>query len=176
MASGKSITRVGYSELLKDLEAKKIDSVWIAAEDRFSRDATLGLQFLDLLVFHKMRLFVGTQESDPKDPNIRFIIALKFLVAEYEWSLIKERMKKGLMAHVSQGKRIYNRIYGYDEYYTEQGERRIRVNDVESKVVLSIYKLFMDGCSLRRIARLLNSQHIKTKKYGEYRRTERRRR
>jgi DNA invertase Pin-like site-specific DNA recombinase len=169
VASGKSITRIGYNALLKDIEAKKLNSVWIATEDRFSRDATLGLQFLDLLVIHQMRLFVGTQEFDPKDENTRFIISIKFLVAEFEWSQIKNRMRRGRIAHANQGKRIYNKIYGYEEYYTEQGERRLRVNDFESKVVLSIYQDFMGGCSLRRIARLLNSEKIKTKKYGEYR-------
>jgi DNA invertase Pin-like site-specific DNA recombinase len=93
--SGKSITRSGYNELLRDIESKTVDSVWIGAEDRFSRDATLGLQFLDLLALHKMRLFVGTREYDPRDGNTRFIIAIKFLVAEYEWSQIIGRMKKG---------------------------------------------------------------------------------
>ncbi len=167
--SGKSVTRSGYNELLKDIETKVIDSVWIAAEDRFSRDATLGLQFLDLLVLHKMKLFVGTQEFDPRDSQTRFMIAVKFLVAEFEWSQIRERMRKGFIAYTNQGKRIPYSLYGYDAYFTEQGERRLRVNEDESKNVSTIFNLFQSGASLRSIARQLNSGKVRTKKYGGYR-------
>jgi len=162
--SGKSVTRSGYSELLKDIESKAIDSVWIASEDRFSRDATLGLQFLDLLVLFSVRLFVGTQEYKPNDPQTRFLIAMKFLFAEFEWSQIRERMRKGRIAHANLGKRIPASLYGYDVCFSARGERALRVNEEESKTVRSIFKRYRGGESLRRIARQLNSDKVKTNK------------
>jgi DNA invertase Pin-like site-specific DNA recombinase len=166
--SGKDPTRKGYLEILDAIEGKTIDVVWIVDEDRFSRDAVQGLNFLNSLIAKKIRLFVGDIERDPADPSTYTLLGIKFIFAQQEWSVIRERLLGGRIRRANEGKRRIALVYGYDSFYDTDGIRKLKKNPAEAKIVNFIFSEFRKGVSQRQIAFMLNSKGIPTKQSGKY--------
>jgi DNA invertase Pin-like site-specific DNA recombinase len=94
----------------------------------------------------------------------RMFFTLTAAFAEMERNLTSERTKSAL-AHKKATGRVYTRIvpFGYDR----EGDL-LTANASEMAVVRQIQELKTQGMSLRRIAAVLNGEHVKTKQHGKW--------
>ena len=162
--SGTSIEhRKGMQQMIEDCKAGKIDFVLTKSIARFARNIVDCLSTVELL--KNLDPPVGVQfESDhiyTLDNSGRMFLTILASVAEEEshsksvimnWS-IQHRFWKGLF--------LTPELLGYDQ--DEDGN--LVVNESEAETVKVIYYMYLNGCSLSEIAKLLKCYKRETK-YG----------
>ncbi len=121
--SGSKTSRPGLDELLRLARARKVDCVVVAALDRFGRSLshlTRSLEELQALGVG----FVSLRESlDLTTPTGRLMFALVGAMAEFERSLIIERVNAGMRRAKTQGTRSGKPI-GHPRVLFDRGKAR----------------------------------------------------
>src|SRR5947209_10921614 len=113
--------------LMDDARLKKIDIVLVWKLDRFGRSLSNLIQNILLLDGYGVRFIAVTQgiDSDSKNPTSRLMIHILGAVAEFERSIIVDRVKSGMAEAKRKGKhcgrpvKIWRRDHALD--LKEQG-------------------------------------------------------
>jgi len=105
-ASGKQENRVNYKRLIADARKRKIDVILVWRYDRFARSTQALVnalyEFKDLGVD-----FVSLQEGiDTTTPQGELVFTIMAGLAQFESSLISDRVKAGMSRAKAQGKKI----------------------------------------------------------------------
>lgn len=104
--SGIAEKRPAFDELMEDCRRKKIDIVIVWKFDRFTRSLRQLLDSFELL----RRLGIGfvscTEAIDTSLPHGEMIFQIISAIAQWERSLIGERVRAGLQCARAQGKRL----------------------------------------------------------------------
>jgi len=105
-ASGASETRPSLDQLMKDARRRKFDTVLVWKFDRFARSTkqlVLALEEFNALGID----FISLSESiDTSTPMGKMVFTLVSAIAEFERSLIQERIKAGLRNAREKGKKL----------------------------------------------------------------------
>jgi len=130
--------------------------------DRLTRSTKDLIELIELFNLHDCSFNSLSESIDTKTSTGRMFIKIIGIFAEFERENIVERVKLGLERKVREGYTIAckNLSYGYKR---DRGEKIQTVDTKESKVVKKVYDYFLKGLSYSEIARILNSQNIKTK-------------
>jgi DNA invertase Pin-like site-specific DNA recombinase len=115
--SGSKSGRPGLNRLIADARARKIDAVCCWKLDRFGRSLVDCLNHVQTLESCGVRFIAITQglDTDQQNPASRFLLHVLGAAAEFERSLIRERVSAGMRAAKKAGKamgrprRIFNR-------------------------------------------------------------------
>lgn len=107
--SGIRATRPGLDELMSDCRRRKVDVVVVWKFDRFARSVSALVSALDL--FRKLGIdFVSfTEAIDTSIPAGELVFHFFAAVAQFERSLISERVKAGLVHARTNGIRLGRR-------------------------------------------------------------------
>src|SRR6516165_7059870 len=102
--SGAKQSRPGLNRLLEDAAAGQFEAVAVWKLDRFGRSLVDCLNNIRTLEAHQVRFISVTQNLDTShsDPAGRFLLHILGAAAEFERSLIKDRVHAGL----KQGKQL----------------------------------------------------------------------
>lgn len=162
--------RAGLFELLSDIEAGKVDSVWAKEQSRFIRDDDLyGSIFL---VFKKYNIKVFIRDNSPLDLNKPIdIFTSKIISAKdaLEIDIIKERMQDGVRRSKDAGTFGYKRMYGYQKSHRNDSGRFVFVpNEEEQHKIRMMYDLVLSGMSVRQAYRELISSIFGQSQVDEY--------
>jgi DNA invertase Pin-like site-specific DNA recombinase len=107
------------ARLMQDARLKKIDVVLVYKLDRFGRSVSDIVNNVLILDQHAVRLVAVTQgiDTDQKSPASRLIIHVLAAVAEFERSLIVERVRSGMAQAKRTGKHCGRptRVWSRDE-------------------------------------------------------------
>jgi DNA invertase Pin-like site-specific DNA recombinase len=105
--SGARPSRPGLNRLMEDAAAGKFDCVAVWKLDRFGRSVIDCLQNIQKLEEANVRFLAVTQNLDTShsDPAGRFMLHV-LAAAEFERSLIKERVASGIRQAKREGKRM----------------------------------------------------------------------
>ena len=115
--SGSKSSRPGINRLLADARARRIDAVCCWKLDRFGRSLMDCLNHIQALESSGVRFIAITQglDTDQQNPASRFLLHVLGAAAEFERSLIRERVSAGMKAAKTAGKtmgrprRVFNR-------------------------------------------------------------------
>lgn len=115
--SGSKVSRPALNRLLGDVISRKVDVVLVWKLDRFGRSLVDCLNNIRTLESHGVRFIATTQglDTDQQNPASRFLLHVLGAAAEFERSLICERVSAGMKAARKAGKtmgrprRIFNR-------------------------------------------------------------------
>ena len=115
--SGSKSGRPGLNRMMADARARKIDAVCCWKLDRFGRSLVDCLNNIQTLESCGVRFIAITQglDTDQQNPASRFLLHVLGAAAEFERSLIQERVSAGMRAAKKAGKamgrprRIFNR-------------------------------------------------------------------
>ena len=115
--SGCKSNRPGINRLLADAKARRIDAVCCWKLDRFGRSLMDCLNHIQTLESSGVRFIAITQglDTDQQNPASRFLLHVLGAAAEFERSLIRERVSAGMKAAKTAGKvigrprRVFNR-------------------------------------------------------------------
>jgi DNA invertase Pin-like site-specific DNA recombinase len=104
--SGSKESRPALNRLLIDAKRRKFDAVLVYRYDRFARSLRQlvnALSEFDALGIHFVSLHEGV---DTSTPNGRLVFGIFASIAEFERELIRSRVRSGLAAARTRGKRL----------------------------------------------------------------------
>ena len=162
VGSGINLDRPVLDSIRGMAAAREIDAVFGYGTDRLSRDP------VDLLVLarefkgHGVEVYFVQDPSDnsPEGELVRFVLGFS---AGREHALIRERTTRGKLATARGGRMpvgASSQPYGYD--YDPVTKRRV-VNATEKPILKRIFRQYVEGWSMYRIAKTLNAEGIPSK-------------
>ena len=163
--SGPDPDRPLLRQLRQNINDGKYAAVFIFEPDRLTRDQLQNFMFrLECeqagVELHFVKGQAGTSDED------RLIQFVEGYVAQKEWRKISERTTRGKLAVAQAGRMpVGAASYGYDY---DKVSRKRTINILEAAVVRRIFEMSAAGIGTRRIARILNSEGITTKRGGQW--------
>jgi site-specific DNA recombinase len=163
--SGASLRRPGLDRLRDRAAARSLDLVVITAPDRLARNYVHQVLLLEELQGHgcEVRFLDRPMSQDPHD---QLLLQIRGAVAEYERTLITERMRRGRQRKLEAGMMLpWTRApFGYrvdpDHPRDPAG---VRIEEAEAAIVRELFAWYAEEthsfCSL---ARLLEQRGIRT--------------
>ena len=169
--SGSKENRTGLNKLLRYSRENKVSAVIIQKLDRLSRDTMYGLWVRKELTKVDVELISIKEEhvtgNDPVQNLMRTII---FAFAEFEKEQISGRLLSGRINKVENTKQkgSGNCPLGYVYKYTDNNNPIVVISEERALVIKEIYKLYMNGSSIQKIADILNDKGTLTERGGTF--------
>lgn len=158
--SGTSIKkREGLQELIEDSKQNKFDIVLTKSISRFARNTLEGLIIIRDFRARNIR-FVTIEDGFDSEEYDEFMFTLLLSIAQKESEKMSERIKFGKLCRAKNG--YYNGShppYGYkkiDKY------KIISAEDISTYVVQKIFKMYLEGKGIYKIAKELNEKGYPT--------------
>jgi site-specific DNA recombinase len=163
--SGASLNRPGLDALRDAAAMAEFDVLVIAAPDRLARKYVHQVLLIEELQGRGCRVeFVERPMS--QDPNDQLLLQIRGAVAEYERTLITERMRRGRLAKLRAGQLLpWMRVpFGYrTDPERPRDPAGLRVEEYEAAIVRQMFAWYLErGATLGGIARRLTQGGIPT--------------
>lgn len=158
--SGKSLERPRVKELIADIKAKRIDTIVVFKLDRLTRSVKDLLMLMDIFDKFKTKFISLSEQIDTSSATGRMFVQLLGVFAEWERSVIGERVVVGMEQRAKTGMYSARRVLGYD-YNPET--KRFTINAKEAEIVKLIFSMHNQGKGYVAIAKELNRLGYKTK-------------
>lgn len=163
--SGATLNRPGLDHLRDAARAGELDRVLITEPDRLARNYVQQMIVMDELTHNGCPIeFLDRPLSD--DPQGRLLQQIQGAVAEYERTLIGDRMRRGRQAKYRAGTLLpwTNAPYGYrlnpDRPRDPGG---LCLDAAEAVIIQQIFSWYAEECtSLQQVARQLQAQGVPT--------------
>ena len=177
LATGNAISRVftddGYSagtvkrpalqELLAEMKAGRVDSIYVTKLDRLSRSLIDLLEIVRLCERRQIALVSASESINTGTPAGRMMVQLLGVFAEFERGRIGERISEVLADRRAKG-HVYNRNVPFG--YRRVGNM-LETDSSQQETLMAIRAMRLDGKSLRAIAEHLNAQGLLTNNGGK---------
>jgi site-specific DNA recombinase len=170
--SGATLKRPGLDRLRDRAALAAFECVLITAPDRLARNYVHQMLLVDELTQRGCRVeFVDRPMSD--DPHDQLLLQIRSAVAEYERTLIAERMRRGRQAKLRSGQLLpWTRApYGYLlDPDRPRDSSRVRIAPVQAAVVEQMFAWYSDpaeSMSLYEVAKRLSDAQIPTPRGGK---------
>jgi site-specific DNA recombinase len=165
--SGAKLTRPGLEHLREQAASAAFELVLITAPDRLARNYVHQVLLLEELTSRGCQVeFLDRPVSE--DPHDQLVLQIRGAVAEYERSLIAERMRRGRQTKLKAGLLLPWTVAPYGYILDAEQPRdpsRLRLNEVEAAVVCQIFAEYTDldqRPSLYAIAKKLSEAGLPT--------------
>lgn len=156
-SSGGNIQRIELGNLIRDIERRFIDKVWVIELSRLSRSIE-DLQVLKhVFSQYNVDLYIGGQHYDLAKTDQVTMYNLIGVFAEHERAGTRDRMVRGRQADIAKGGRSVSQMFGYKHKYTEDGTSYWQVVESEAEQIRLIFDLYKQGKTQREIQIWLNS-------------------
>ncbi|MBT3787416.1 MAG: recombinase family protein [Alphaproteobacteria bacterium] len=155
--SGASKFRPGYQQMLSDAERSLFDVLVCESLDRLGRKLSDIADLHDRLTFRNIKIHaVNVGEITPMH------IGLLGTMAQLTLSDLRDKTKRGQLGRVRQGRMAGGKAYGYDVVVGSSDDDRGKrcINTAEAVIVNRIFEDFARGKSPRKIAKVLNEEHV----------------
>lgn len=164
--SGKNIKdRTEVNRLINDIKEGKIENVLIYKLDRLTRSMKDLLYLIDLFEKYNCNFNSQTEKIDSSNAVGRMFIKIIGIFAEFERENLAERVTLGYEQKTKEGNYTNcNGVYGYD--YIKGGN--LVVNKEEAYYVRKIFKWYLNGDSMLKIATKLRELNVPTKRGGKW--------
>jgi site-specific DNA recombinase len=165
--SGAKLARPGLERLRELAALAEFELVLITAPDRLARNYVHQVLLLEELARWGCQVeFLDRPVSD--DPHDQLVLQIRGAVAEYERSLIADRMRRGRQAKLKAGLLLpwTKAPYGYIlDAEQPRDPSRVRISEVEAVSVVQIFAWYTDPegrTSLYGIAKRLSDDGVPT--------------
>jgi DNA invertase Pin-like site-specific DNA recombinase len=156
--SGRYIKRPSYTRMLNEME--KWDALLVIKMDRIHRNSKNFMLMMEELKKNNKEFVSMTESLDTSTAMGRFVMDIIQRIAQLESEQIGERVYAGMdqKARTNSGILGFNIPYGYDYY---EGKLTIKIDEAIN--VKNIFRMYLDGMSMKKIAEDLNLNNIPTK-------------
>ena len=163
--SGAALARPGLDRLRDAVKGREVDRVLVTAPDRLARNYVHQMVLLEEWARAGcVAEFLERPMSD--DPHDHLLLQIRGAVAEYERTLIAERMRRGRLARLRAGLLLpWTRApYGYRlSPDRPRDPRGVMTDPAEAAVVAELFALYREpGASLMRLAMHLDARGVPT--------------
>src|SRR6266567_654725 len=145
--SGAKLKRPGLDHLRDQAAQAAFDLVLLTAPDRLARNYVHQMVVLEELERAGCRVqFLDRPISD--DPHDQLLLQIRGAVAEYERTLIAERMRRGRQAKIRSGQLLpWSRVpYGYRAHVERPRDARLlTIDPVQAALVQELFQTYADG-------------------------------
>lgn len=150
--------RPKLNELMQDIEAGLITSVWMRRQDRLARLGVTVLTFADAVIKNNVYLNFGDKgHVDLTDPIQMFHLTVMAGVDALKPAQQSKATKKAIRDNFAEGLTHGKRTFGFTSV-----NRKLIIDKDEAKIVKYIYMLSLNGMGTKKIAELLNEEEILT--------------
>lgn len=161
--TGKNMNRPGMQELLDMVKAQKIACIVVKDISRFSRDHLETGKYLEqIFPFMGVRFIAVNDNYDSKDfaGGIGEIdVAFKGILYDFYSEDLSQKVKSSLAARKAKGNYTASvATYGYRKDPEKKGH--LIVDDEAAEIVKRIYREYLDGKAIYKIAQGLNDDGI----------------
>src|SRR6202158_898495 len=160
--SGGTLDRPALKRLLADIEAGKIDIVVVYKIDRLSRSLMDFSRLVEVFDEHKVTFVSVTQSFNTTTSMGRLTLNILLSFAQFEREVIGERIRDKFAASRKRGMWMG----GWAPLGYEVRDRKLIVNEVDAKLVRSIFQRFLKTGSATTLARQLIAENVRNK-YGK---------
>ena len=156
--TGANMNRPALKRMLADAEAGKIDIIVVYKIDRLSRSICDFAELSKRFVKWGVSFVSVTQDINTETSAGRMMLNILITFAEYERSIIAERIKDKMSASRKKGKWVGGSVaIGYKVV-----DRKLVVDEEKAPIVRRIFQRYLEIQSPKLIARELNAEGIKT--------------
>ncbi|MHC4307890.1 MAG: recombinase family protein, partial [Planctomycetota bacterium] len=165
--SGTKLNRPGLDRLRDRAALGAFERVLITAPDRLARNYVHQMLLLEELTQRGCQVeFLERPMSD--DPHDHLLLQIRGAVAEYERTLIADRMRRGRQAKIRSGRLLPWTVppYGYlRDPECPRDPSRLRLDPVKAAVVIQLFAWYTDphmSSTLYGVAKQLSDEQIPT--------------
>ncbi len=161
--SGAGADRPGLMKLLAAISTIEhpFDVLLLDDTSRLYRNLGDGMKLIERLNFAGIRVVSVSQGIDTQSEQADVLMTVHSLVDSLYIKELAKKTHRGLEGCALKGLHTGGRCFGYDN--VKDGESvRLRINPDEASVVRRIFDMAADGCSLKRIAKTLNQEHVRS--------------
>src|SRR6266536_3062027 len=145
--TGAKLQRPGLDALRDQAARAAFDVVLVTAPDRLARNYVHQMVILEELERHGISVvFIDRPPSD--DPHEQLVVQIRGAVAEYERTLIADRMRRGRLAKLRAGRLLpwTNAPYGYRVHPERPRDPAlVEVDEATAAVVRELFQTYADG-------------------------------
>jgi site-specific DNA recombinase len=161
--SGASLNRPGLDRLRDCVRNRELDVVLITAPDRLSRHYIHQMVLLEEFERGGCRVeFLERPMS--QDPHDQLVLQIRSAVAEYERTLITERMRRGRLMKLRAGTLLpwTHPLYGYRVHPDRPRDPSgVTLDPTEAALVAELFAQYLEqGMSLHQLSRFLHERGI----------------
>jgi site-specific DNA recombinase len=169
--SGASLNRPGLDNLRDRIAAREIECLVITSPDRLARNYVHQMVLLEEWEKYGCRVeFLDRPIS--QDPHDQLVLQIRGAVAEYERTLIADRMRRGRQAKYRAGVLLpwTKPIYGYQtDPDRPRDPTKVMVNEAEAAVIREMFAYYLqEDTSLYGLVKHLYEMGIPAPVGGEY--------
>lgn len=172
--SGSIRSRPGLEALKKAAEDKQFDAVLVDDSSRLSRDNQHFNTLLCLFQYWGIALISVSDGLDMREEHAKVAYQFRGIINELYLTDLKKKTHRGQMGQVLRGFSVGSRGYGYNSVpegeskYDKKGRLRadgfkLVVVPEEARIIQRIYRAFIEGKAITKIAKELNEERIPTK-------------
>lgn len=168
IASGKDTNRDGFGDLVKAVEAGRVDVVIVYRLDRLSRNVRDIYDFTDLATGRDVALVSLNESLDTTTAMGRAMLGVMAVFAQLTREMIAENVKDGLMRRAQSGRYIGNKD-GPLGYRYDPESNSLNIVTEEAETVRLIFELFIERkWGIEKIVGYLNEKEVRTKTGAEW--------
>ena len=152
--------------MIADCRAGKIQKVMVKSISRFARNTVDALNYIRELKDLGISVFFESENIDTLTPGGEVLLTILAAMAEQESRTMSTNIKWSYQKKWQNGEITLNTglMLGYVKSgKDEEGRDTYIINEAEAAIVRRIYREFLDGYSITRIARGLEADGIPTK-------------
>ena len=172
--SGSLRARPGLEALKKAAEAKKFDALLVDDSSRLSRDNQYFNTLLCLFQFWGISLISVSDGLDMREEHAKVAYQFRGIINELYLTDLKKKTHRGQMGQVLRGFSVGGQGYGYksvaegETKFDKKGRLRadgfkLVLEPEEARIIQRVYRDFIAGISITRIAKTLNDERVPTK-------------
>jgi site-specific DNA recombinase len=157
--SGGNLTRPALRRLLADVEAKKVDTIFVYKVDRLTRSLADFAKIVEALDARGVSFVSVTQQFNTTSSMGRLTLNVLLSFAQFEREVTGERIRDKIAASKRKGMWMGGTVsLGY-----EVKERKLIVNGEEAKLVNRLFRLYLELGCVRKLKARLDAEGITTK-------------
>jgi len=160
--SGGTLERPALKRMRTDIESGRVDVVVVYKIDRLSRSLMDFSRLVEVFDQHKVTFVSVTQSFNTTTSMGRFTLNVLLSFAQFEREVIGERIRDKFAASRKRG--IW--MGGWAPLGYEVKDRKLVVNEVDARLVRSIFQRFLKVGSATVLARELIAENVRNK-YGK---------
>ena len=150
--------REEFNRMIEDCMAGKIDKVITKSISRFARNTVDCLNYIRKLKDKNIPVYFEKENIDSMDSKGEIMLTIMASLAQQESQSLSQNVKLGLQYRYQQGEIQVNcaRFLGY----TKDENKRLVIVPEEAEIVKRIYREYLEGSSMLKIARGLEADGI----------------
>ena len=169
--SGASINRPGLDRLRDRAAAREVDRIVITTPDRLARNYVHQMLLLEELEACGCQIeFLERPIS--QDPHDQLLLQIRGAVAEYERTLIADRMRRGRQAKYRAGILLpwTKPLFGYQlDPDTPRDPTKVTINEAEASIVREVFAYYLqEDTSLYGVVQHLYEMGVPSPQGGKY--------